>query len=97
MKDYLKDLLDKDFIRPSISPWGTPALFVKKKDSPLRMCIYYRQLNKVTMKNKYPKPTIDDLFYKHQGAIYFSKIYLRLGYHRLRVKDSDILKTTFRR
>ena len=97
LKEQLKDLLYKGFIRPSISPWVAPLLFVKTKDSSLIMCIYYRQLNKVTMKNKYPKPTIDDLFYKHQGAIYFSKIYLRLGYHRLRVKDSDILKTTFRR
>ncbi len=96
LKEQLKDLLDKGFIRPSISPWGAPVLFVKKKDGSLRMCIDYRQLNKVTIKNKYPIPRIDDLFDQLQGASYFSKIDLRSGYHQLRVRDSDILKTTFR-
>jgi len=62
LKEQLKDLLDKGFIRPSISPWGAPVLFVRKKDGTLRMCIDYRQLNKVTIKNKYPIPRIDDLF-----------------------------------
>ncbi|WMV07858.1 hypothetical protein MTR67_001243, partial [Solanum verrucosum] len=77
LKEQLKDLLDKGFIKPSISPWGAPVLFVKKKDGSLRMCIDYRQLNKVTIKNKYPIPRIDDLFDQLQGASYFSNIDLR--------------------
>ncbi|KAH0644810.1 hypothetical protein KY284_032694 [Solanum tuberosum] len=96
LKEHLKDLLDKGFIRPSISPWGAPVLFVKKKDGSLRMCIDYRQLNNVKIKNKYPIPWIDDLFDQLQGASHFSKIDLRFGYHQLRVRDSDIPKTTFR-
>ena len=92
----MKDLLDKGFIRPSISPWGEPVLFVRKKDGFLRMCIDYRQLNKVTIKNKYPIPRIDDLFDQLHGASHFSKIDLRSGYHQLRVKDSDIPKTAFK-
>ncbi|KAH0655152.1 hypothetical protein KY285_030034 [Solanum tuberosum] len=96
LKEQLKDLLDKGFIRPSISPWGAPVLFVKKKDGSLRMCIDYRELNKVTINNKYPIPRIDDLFDQLQGASHFSKIDLRSGYHQLRVRDSDIPKTTFR-
>ncbi|KAH0642150.1 hypothetical protein KY290_033750 [Solanum tuberosum] len=96
LKEQLKDLLDKGFIRPSISPWGAPVLFVKKKDGSLRMCIDYRQLNNVKIKNKYPIPWIDDLFDQLQGASHFSKIDLRFGYHQLRVRDSDIPKTTFR-
>ncbi|KAH0644682.1 hypothetical protein KY284_032566 [Solanum tuberosum] len=96
LKEQLKDLLDKGFIRPSISPWGAPVLFVKKKDGSFRMCIDYRQLNNVTIKNKYPIPKIDDLFDQLQGASYFSKIDLRSGYHQLRVRDSVILKITFR-
>ncbi|WMV46266.1 hypothetical protein MTR67_039651 [Solanum verrucosum] len=95
-KKQLKDLLDKGFIRPSISPWGSQLLFVRKKDGSLQMCIDYRQLNKVTIKNKYPFPRIDDLFDQLQGASYFSKIDLRSGYHQLRVKENDILKTSFR-
>ena len=91
----MKDLLDKGFIRPSIYPWGAPVLFVRKKDGSLRMCIDYRQLNKVTVKNKYPIPRIDDLFDQLQGANYFSKIDLRSGYHQVRVREYDILKTTF--
>ena len=71
LKEQLKDLLDKGFIRPSISPWGEPILFVKKKDGSFRMCIDYRQLNKVTIKNKYPIPRIDDLFDQLQGASHF--------------------------
>ena len=74
LKVQLQDLLDKGFIRPSTSPWGAPVLFVKKKDGSLRMCVDYRQLNKVTIKNKYPLPRIDDLFDQLQGAEYFSKI-----------------------
>ena len=96
LKEQLKDLLDKGFIRPSVSPWGAPVLFVRKKDGSLRMCIDYRQLNKVTVKNKYPLPRIDDLFDQLQGASYFSKIDLRSGYHQLKVRECDILKTIFR-
>ena len=96
LKEQLKDLLDKGFIRPSISPWGAPVLFVKKKDGSLRMCIDYRQLNKVTIKNKYPIPRIDDLFDQLQGASHFSKIDLTSGYHQVKVRGSDIPKTAFR-
>ncbi|WMV25597.1 hypothetical protein MTR67_018982 [Solanum verrucosum] len=77
LKEQLKDLLDNGFIRPSISPWGAPVLFVRKKDGSLRMCIDYRQLNKITVKNKYPLPRIDDLFDHLQGSSYFSKVNLR--------------------
>ena len=94
-KSQLKDLLDKGFIRPSIFSWGAPVLFVKKKDRSLRMCINYRQLNKVTIKNKYPLSQINDLFDKLQGANYFSKIDLRSGYHKLRVRGEDIPKMVF--
>ncbi|EOY03208.1 Uncharacterized protein TCM_017838 [Theobroma cacao] len=96
LKDQLEDLLDEGFIRPSVSPWGTPVLFVKKKDGSLRLCIDYRQLKKVTVKNKYPLPRIDDLFDQLQGAQCFSKIDLRFGYHQLRIRNEDIPKTVFR-
>ena len=96
LKDQLQDLLSKGFIRPSVSPWGAPVLFVKKKDGTMRMCIDYRQLNKVTVKNKYPFPHIDDLFDQLQGASLFSKIDLRSGYHQLKIRASDIPKTAFR-
>ncbi|WRX08486.1 Reverse transcriptase domain - like 6 [Theobroma cacao] len=96
LKDQLEDLLDKGFIRPSVSPWGAPVLFVKMKDGSLRLCIDYRQLNKVTVKNKYPLPRIDDLFDQLQGAQCFSKIDLRSGYHQLRIRNEDIPKTAFR-
>ncbi|GJW05024.1 reverse transcriptase domain-containing protein [Tanacetum coccineum] len=92
----LQELQDKGFIRPSHSPWGAPVLFVKKKDGSFRMCIDYRELNKLTIKNRYPLPRIDDLFDQLQGARYFSKIDLRSGYHQLRVHDDDISKTAFR-
>ncbi|WMV41434.1 hypothetical protein MTR67_034819 [Solanum verrucosum] len=82
LKELLKDLLDKGFIKPSISPLSAPVLFMKKKDSSLRMCNDYRQLNKVTIKNNYPIPKIDDLFYLIQGASHFSKIDLKSGYHQ---------------
>ncbi|KAH0709388.1 hypothetical protein KY284_010815 [Solanum tuberosum] len=95
LKEQLKDLLDKDFIQPSISSWGAPILFVKKKDGSLRMCIDYRLLNKVTIKNKCPLPRIEDLFDQLQGASYFSKIDLRSGYHQLRVRGVDIPKMAF--
>lgn len=78
-----------------MSPWGAPILFVKKKDGTMRLCIDYRQLNKVTVKNKYPLPRIDDLFDQLQGAKVFSMIDLRSGYHQLWIKDDDIPKTTF--
>ena len=84
------------FIIPSISPWGAAVLFVRKKYGSLRMCIDYRQLNKVAIKNKYPIPSIDDIFDQLQGASHFSKIDLRSGYHQLRVKDSDSPKTVFK-
>ncbi|XP_070050959.1 uncharacterized protein [Nicotiana tomentosiformis] len=96
LKQKLQNLLDKGFIRPSVSPLGAPVLFVKKKDGSLRMCIDYRQLNKITICNKYPLPRIDDMFDQLQGAYHFSKIDLRSGYHQLRIKDEDISKTAFR-
>ncbi|WMV08531.1 hypothetical protein MTR67_001916 [Solanum verrucosum] len=96
LKQQLQDLLDKSFIRPSISPWGAPVLFVKKKDGSLRMCIDYRQLNKVTIHNKYHLPRIEDLFDQLQGAVHFSKMYLRSGYHQLRIREEDVSKTAFR-
>ncbi|KAA0052060.1 retrotransposon protein, putative, Ty3-gypsy subclass [Cucumis melo var. makuwa] len=96
LKVQLQELLDKGFIRPSVSPWGAPVLFVKKKDGSMRLCIDYRELNKVTVKNRYPLLRIDDLFDKLQGATVFSKIDLRSGYHQLRIRDSDIPKTAFR-
>ncbi|TYK20945.1 ty3-gypsy retrotransposon protein [Cucumis melo var. makuwa] len=96
LKVQLQELLDKGFIRPSVSPWATPVLFVKKKDGSMRLCIDYRELNKVTVKNRYPLPRIDDLFDQLQGATVFSKIDLRSGYHQLRIKDGDVPKTPFR-
>eukprot|EP00253_Pinus_taeda_P012458 PITA_12458 len=96
LKMQLQELLDKEYIRPSVSPWGAPVLFVKKKDGTLRMCIDYRQLNKLTIKNKYPLPRIDELFDQVKGATVFSKIDLRSGYHQIRIKDEDIAKTAFR-
>uniref|UniRef100_A0A2N9EJD6 Reverse transcriptase domain-containing protein n=1 Tax=Fagus sylvatica TaxID=28930 RepID=A0A2N9EJD6_FAGSY len=96
LKGQLKELLDKGFIRPSSSPWGAPILFVKKKDGSMRLCIDYRELNRVTIKNKYPLPRIDDLFDQLQGAQVFSKIDLRSGYHQLKIKSEDIPKMAFR-
>ncbi|GJR97309.1 putative reverse transcriptase domain-containing protein [Tanacetum coccineum] len=85
LKDQLQELLERGFIRPSVSPWGAPVLFVKKKDGSMRLCIDYRELNKITIRNRYPLPRIDDLFDQLQGAKHFSKIDLRSGYHQLRV------------
>ena len=84
------DFPDKGFIQPIISPWDASILFVKMKDVSLRMWIDYRQLNKVTIQNKYPLPRIDDLFDQLQGASYFSKVDLRSGYHQIRVRGEDI-------
>ncbi|XP_042455036.1 uncharacterized protein LOC122039145 [Zingiber officinale] len=96
LKVQLQELLDRGFIRPSVSPWGAPVLFVKKKDGSLRLCIDYRQLNAVTIKNKYPLPRIEDLFDQLKDTCVYSKIDLRSGYHQLRVGDADIPKTAFR-
>jgi hypothetical protein len=95
LKTQLQDLLEKGFIRPSSSPWGCPAIFVKKKDQTLRMCVDYRPLNEVTIKNKYPLPRIDILFDQLTGARVFSKIDLRSGYHQIRIRPKDIPKTAF--
>ncbi|GJU59324.1 putative reverse transcriptase domain-containing protein [Tanacetum coccineum] len=96
LSGQLKELQEKGFIRPSSSPWGAPVLFVKKKDGSFRMCIDYRELNKLTIKNHYPLPRIEDLFGQLQRSQYFSKIDLRSGYHELRVHEDDIPKITFR-
>ncbi|PKI73054.1 hypothetical protein CRG98_006549, partial [Punica granatum] len=96
LKVQLQELLEKGFIRPSVSPWGAPVLFMKKKDGSLRLSIDYQQLNRVTMRNKYPLPRIDDLFDQLRGVTVFSKIVLRSGYHQLKIKDSDVPKAAFR-
>jgi hypothetical protein len=81
LKAELHSLLEKGFIRPSASPWGSPTLFVLKKDGTQRLCVDYRALNAVTIKNKYPLPQIDDLMDQLRQAKFFNKIGLRLGYH----------------
>jgi transposase InsO family protein len=96
LKTQLEELLEKGFIRPSTSPWGAPVLFVRKKDGTLRLCIDYRELNKVTVPNRYPLPRIDDLFDQLQGSQVYSKIDLRSGYHQLTIRPSDVPKTAFR-
>ncbi|XP_050133164.1 uncharacterized protein LOC126609229 [Malus sylvestris] len=96
LKIQLQELIDKGFIQPSSSPWGAPVLFVRKKDGTLRLCIDYRQLNRVTIKNRYPLPRIDDLFDQLKGACVFSKIDLRSRYYQLKIKDEDVHKTAFR-
>jgi hypothetical protein len=95
LKVQVQDLLDKGFIHPSASPWGCPALFVKKKDHSLRLCVDYRPLNAVTIKNRYPLPHIDILFDQLARANVFSKIELLFGYHQIKIKPSDIPKTAF--
>ena len=95
LKIQLHELLEKGLIRPSSSPWGCPAIFVKKKDMSLRMCVDYRPLNAVTIKNKYPLPHIDILFDQLSKAKVFSKIDLRSGYHQIKIRPQDIPKTTF--
>ncbi|GKC46534.1 putative reverse transcriptase domain-containing protein, partial [Tanacetum coccineum] len=96
LAEQLQELFDKGFIRPNSSPWGVPVLFVKKKDGSFWICIDYRELNKLTVKNRYPLPRIDDLFDQLQGSSVYSKIDLRSGYHQLRVREEDIPKTAFR-
>jgi hypothetical protein len=95
LKKQIDELLEKGYIRPSTSPWVAPVLFVEKKDGTKRMCIDYRSLNEVTIKDKYPLPRIEDLFDQLRGANVFSKIDLRSGYHQLRIRPSDIPKTSF--
>nr|GFC35332.1 putative reverse transcriptase domain-containing protein [Tanacetum cinerariifolium] len=96
LSEQLQELFDKGFIRPSSSPWGALILFVKKKDGSFRMCIDYRKLNKLTVKNRYPLSRIDDLFDKLQGSSVYSKIDLISGYHQLRVREQDVPKMAFR-
>lgn len=96
LQRQLKDLLDKGFIKPSTSSWGAPVLFVKKKNGELRMCVDYRELNALTVKNKYPLPRIDELINRLHGTTYFSKIDLKSGYHQLQVQEADRHKTAFR-
>ncbi|GJR52758.1 putative reverse transcriptase domain-containing protein [Tanacetum coccineum] len=96
LSEQLKELSDKGFIRPSSSPWGSSVLFVKKKDGSFWMCIDYQELNKLTVKNRYPLLRINDLFDQLQGSSIYSKIDLRSGYHQLRVREEDIPKTAFR-
>jgi len=96
LKKQLDTLLEYGFIRASRSPYGAPMLFVKKKDNTLRMCIDYRQLNNITIKNKYPLPKVDELLNRLGGARYFTKLDLQSGYHQIRMKDNDIEKTAFR-
>ena len=96
LKVQIQDLLDRGFIRPSTSPLGALVLFAKKKDKTLCLCIDYRQLNRVTIKNRYPLTRIDDLFDHLRGEQVYSKIDLHIGYHQLRVREADIPKTTFR-
>ena len=95
MKKQIQELEEKGYVRPSTSPWGAPVLFVKKKDGSMRMCVDYRSLNEVTIKNKYPLPRIDDLFDQLKGATVFSKIDLRSGYHQLKIRPEDVPKTAF--
>jgi hypothetical protein len=96
LRRQLQELIDKGYIRPSVSPYGAPVLFARKKDGTLRLCIDYRALNKISVKNKYPLPRIDDLLDQLSGATVFSKIDLQSGYHQVRVAEADIPKTAFR-
>ncbi|WKA08987.1 hypothetical protein VitviT2T_026666 [Vitis vinifera] len=96
LKTQWEELLSKGFICPSTLPWGAPMLFAKKKYDTLKLCIDFRKLNRVTVKNKYPLLRIDDLFDQLKGVKYFSKIDLRTGYHQLRVREENVPKTAFR-
>jgi hypothetical protein len=95
LKKQLTELQEAGYIRLSSSPWGAPVLFVQKKDGSQRMCVDYRSLNEVIMKNKYSLPRIEDLFDRMKDARVFSKIDLRSGYHQMKIRPSDIPKTTF--
>ena len=95
LKKQIEELFAKGFIRPSVFPWAAPVIFVEKKDGTKRLCVDYRGLNQVTIKNKYPLPRIDALFDQLKGAKVFSKIDLQSGYHQLRIKEEDIEKTAF--
>jgi hypothetical protein len=95
LKIQLKELLDKGCIHPSSSPWECPVLFVKKKDQSLRLCVDYRPLNVVTIKNKYLLPHIDILFNQLAGSKVFSKVDLHLGYHQIKIRPEDVPKTAF--
>jgi hypothetical protein len=95
LKEYIRELVEKGFVCPSSSPWGAPVIFVLKKDGTQRLCLDYRALNEVTIKNKYPLPRIDDLFDQLRGACVFCKIDLRSGYLQLNVRECDIPKTAF--
>ena len=95
LKVHIQELLDKGFIIPRTSPWGTSILFSKKKDKILRLCIDYRQLNRVMIKNRYPLPRINDLFYQLRGARVYYKIDLHTSYHQLRIRETDIPKISF--
>lgn len=96
LRKQIDELMQKGFIRPSVSPFGAPILFVKKKSGELRMCVDYRMLNKITLKNRYPLPRIDEMLDRLNGARYFTKIDLASGYHQIRIKEEDIQKTAFR-
>ena len=96
LKAQWQDLLDKGFIQSSVSPRGAPVLFVTKKDGSMRLCIDYRELNKRTIKNKYPLPRIEDLFDQLREGMVFSKIDLQSGYHEIKSKEKDVPKTAFR-
>ena len=96
LKIQLQELLDKGYIIPNVSPWWEPVLFVKKNDGTLSLCIDYRQINKVTIKNKYPLPQVNDLFDQVGGAKVFSKLDLWSGYHQINIKEEDVNQTTFR-
>ena len=96
LKSQLRELTEKGYIQPSVSPFGAPVLFVPKKDGGVRMCVDYRALNKVTVHNRYPLPRIEDLLDRLQGAKFFTKIDLRSGYHQICVHPADVPKTAFR-
>ena len=95
LKNQITQLLGQGFIKPSVSPWGAPVLFQKKKDGTFRLCIDFRGLNECTVKNKFPLPCIDELLDQLGCSKYFSKIVLRLGYYQVRIKEEDIPKTAF--